>query len=56
MQAADWWAVGVLIFEMITGRTPFHDRNRKNIQQNIINQALKCPKWMSPTVQHLLKG
>ena len=26
-QAADWWAVGILCYEMIMGRSPFVDAN-----------------------------
>ena len=38
------------------GRTPFHDRNRRNIQQNILNAKLKLPKWLTIHAQSLLKG
>ena len=25
----DWWAVGILIFEMLTGKTPFYTSNSR---------------------------
>jgi len=55
-KCADWWALGVLIYEMITGKTPFYAKNRKDIQQKILTAALKFPRWMSPDCQSLLKG
>ena len=27
--AVDWWSFGILLFEMMHGRTPFYDKNRK---------------------------
>jgi serine/threonine protein kinase len=38
----DWWALGILIYEMITGIDPFSADDPMNIYQNI----LKCkPKF-----------
>jgi len=55
-KCADWWALGVLIYEMVTGKTPFYAKNRKDIQQKILTAALKFPRWMSPDCQVLLRG
>eukprot|EP00457_Paulinella_chromatophora_P000718 gb/GEZN01000718.1/.p1 GENE.gb/GEZN01000718.1/~~gb/GEZN01000718.1/.p1 ORF type:complete len:693 (-),score=118.05 gb/GEZN01000718.1/:372-2450(-) len=54
-KAADWWALGVLIYEMVTGKTPFYASNRKGIQKKILNAPLKFPKWMTNYCQHLIK-
>ena len=34
-QAVDWWSLGVLMFEMLDGRTPFYDRNKNVMFQKI---------------------
>lgn len=31
----DWWAVGILIYEMMFGRTPFFSKNRNVMMRNI---------------------
>lgn len=34
-QAVDWWALGILIFEMIAGYPPFYDENPFGIYQKV---------------------
>jgi serum/glucocorticoid-regulated kinase 2 len=36
----DWWALGVLIFEMVCGQTPFFNQNREIMYQNIRHQEV----------------
>ena len=31
----DWWALGALIFEMLTGLPPFYSKNREELLKNI---------------------
>ncbi|KAK6937101.1 Protein kinase domain [Dillenia turbinata] len=41
--AVDWWALGVLAYEMLYGRTPFRGRNRKETFRNVL---LKSPEFV----------
>ncbi|CAN6174779.1 unnamed protein product [Urochloa humidicola] len=34
--AVDWWELGVLVYEMSQGRTPFRGRNRKETFRNVV--------------------
>ncbi|ROT64774.1 hypothetical protein C7M84_017274 [Penaeus vannamei] len=40
-QAVDWWSVGVLTYELLTGASPFTVEGEKNNQQEISRRILK---------------
>ena len=42
-KVVDWWTLGVLLFEMITGLPPFYDENTHEMYKKILNQELKFP-------------
>lgn len=41
--AADWWSVGIILFEFITGVPPFTDRLPEMIFDNILNGKIPWP-------------
>ena len=43
----DLWAFGVMLFELLTGTTPFFDKNRANIVRNAINIRINWPEGFS---------
>ena len=39
----DWWSVGILLFEMLTGMPPFNAKSRNQLQKQITIGKLKFP-------------
>ncbi|KAK7098822.1 serine/threonine-protein kinase greatwall-like isoform X2 [Littorina saxatilis] len=41
--AVDWWALGVCLFEFLTGLPPFNDETPELVFNNILNRAISWP-------------
>lgn len=46
----DWWSLGTLIYEMITGLPPFYDKNRRLMYNKILTAPLQRSSLMSPEI------
>ena len=42
-KAVDWWACGILIYEMLAGYPPFYDEDPLGIYQKILEGKIKFP-------------
>eukprot|EP01126_Amoeba_proteus_P049992 TRINITY_DN5870_c0_g1_i10.p1 TRINITY_DN5870_c0_g1~~TRINITY_DN5870_c0_g1_i10.p1 ORF type:complete len:461 (-),score=75.71 TRINITY_DN5870_c0_g1_i10:406-1788(-) len=53
-KAIDWWSVGTLIFEMLTGLPPFYTEDEENMYHKIMSAELVIPSFFSPSVENLI--
>ena len=53
-RAVDWWSLGALLYEMISGLPPFYSRNRETMFEKIMSAELVFPPFMSEDAKSLL--
>nr|AML77815.1 putative LOV domain-containing protein [Lycium barbarum] len=49
--AVDWWALGILLYEMLYGYTPFRGKTRQKTFTNILHKDLKFPGTIPASLQ-----
>lgn len=54
-KAVDWWALGTLLFEMLTGLPPYYDNNQKKMIQRILTEPLSFPRGSKMAVSEPAK-
>ncbi|XP_021942066.1 protein kinase DC2 [Zootermopsis nevadensis] len=54
-KAVDWWALGVLIYEMLAGYPPFFDDNPFGIYEKILAGKIEWPRHLDPVAKDLIK-
>lgn len=50
----DWWALGVCLFEFLTGTPPFNGETEEIIFQNILNHGM--PRQGSSVMVYIVKS
>ncbi|OJJ51474.1 hypothetical protein ASPZODRAFT_391598 [Penicilliopsis zonata CBS 506.65] len=53
-KACDWWSLGALGYDLLTGSPPFKANNHAKLQEKIVKQKLVLPYYLGPDAKDLL--
>ncbi|KAG8937676.1 hypothetical protein FRC00_002597 [Tulasnella sp. 408] len=53
-KTVDWWTLGVLLYEMMTGLPPFYDENANMLYQRILHDPLQFPEDISSEARSIM--
>ncbi|XP_044744521.1 protein kinase C [Coccinella septempunctata] len=54
--SVDWWALGVLMYEMMAGQPPFEADNEDDLFESILHDDVLYPVWLTKDAVNILKG
>jgi len=55
-RAVDWWSLGALLYEMLSGLPPFYCRDREKLFEKIRKSELTYPRHLSAPAITVLRG
>ncbi|KAI8881359.1 Pkinase-domain-containing protein [Backusella circina FSU 941] len=50
----DWWSLGILIYDMMTGSPPFSSNNRKKTIDSILTKKIPMPYYLTADAKDIL--
>ncbi|XP_066532450.1 protein kinase C, eta, b isoform X2 [Hoplias malabaricus] len=54
--SVDWWAMGVLLYEMLSGHAPFEAETEDELFECILREEVIYSAWLSNEAEDILKG
>ncbi|XP_067242603.1 protein kinase C eta type [Chanodichthys erythropterus] len=54
--SVDWWALGVLLYEMLSGHAPFEAENEDDLFESILTEEIVYASWLGTNAVNILKG
>eukprot|EP00039_Didymoeca_costata_P012765 m.185579 g.185579 ORF g.185579 m.185579 type:complete len:636 (+) comp15577_c0_seq2:114-2021(+) len=54
----DWWSLGIMMYEMLTGEAPFDGETEQELFSNITDDSVRIrfPRWCKADTTELLRG
>lgn len=53
--SVDWWALGIMLYELMYGRTPFVDNDPYKIMKKIVHDKILFPKDFDHEAKNLIR-
>ncbi|KAM4720600.1 LOW QUALITY PROTEIN: serine/threonine-protein kinase N2 [Anableps anableps] len=54
-RSVDWWELGVLVFEMLVGESPFPGDDEEEVFDSIVNEEVRYPRFLSAQSASLMQ-
>ena len=54
-KAVDWWAIGILVYEMLVGFPPFYDRQPLGIYKKVLKGHLDLPCFLGAEAKDIIR-
>uniref|UniRef100_A0A3B4HC06 Serine/threonine-protein kinase N2-like n=1 Tax=Pundamilia nyererei TaxID=303518 RepID=A0A3B4HC06_9CICH len=54
-RSVDWWGLGVLVYEMLVGESPFPGDDEEEVFDSIVNDDVRYPRLLSPNSASLIQ-
>ncbi|KAJ3605265.1 hypothetical protein NHX12_027315 [Muraenolepis orangiensis] len=54
-RSVDWWGLGVLIYEMLVGESPFPGDDEEEVFDSIVNDDVRYPRFLSSSAASVIQ-
>lgn len=54
--SADWWCLGIVLYEILIGQAPFEADNEEDLFSAIVHDDVLFPVWLSRDAISILDG